>query len=262
MSTQWVRREPPRFRRLAVARVEQRTPHLARVTLTGPELEGFSSGLPAASVRLLVPSGGSSELVMPTWDGNEFLLPDGTRPTIRTFTPLRHDATARELDLEIVLHPDGAIAGWAGRAQAGDEAAISGPGRGYVVDETASAFLLAGDESALPAITQLLPLVPRTATAEVIVELGHPDARLELPDHPGLSVTWRDRRAGGRSGDALVEAVRAASIPEDANVWVAGEAAAVQAIRKHLFDQRGMTRAQATVRGYWKHGRAGDQGDS
>ena len=39
-------------------------------------------------------------------------------------------------------------------------------------------------------------------------------------------------------------------------VWVAGEAAAVQKIRKHLFDQRGMSRSDATVRGYWKHGRS------
>ena len=44
-------------------------------------------------------------------------------------------------------------------------------------------------------------------------------------------------------------------------VWAAGEAAAVQRIRRHLFEQRGLTRTQAVVRGYWKHGRAGDAGE-
>jgi NADPH-dependent ferric siderophore reductase len=41
-------------------------------------------------------------------------------------------------------------------------------------------------------------------------------------------------------------------------VWAAGEAAAMQRIRRHLFDEREVPRAQATVRGYWKHGRRGD----
>ena len=38
---------------------------------------------------------------------------------------------------------------------------------------------------------------------------------------------------------------------------MAGEAAAVQRIRKHLFDERDLPRSHCTVRGYWKHGRAG-----
>jgi NADPH-dependent ferric siderophore reductase len=38
-------------------------------------------------------------------------------------------------------------------------------------------------------------------------------------------------------------------------VWAAGEAAAMQRIRKHLFDERNAPRDHTTVRGYWKHGR-------
>jgi NADPH-dependent ferric siderophore reductase len=45
-------------------------------------------------------------------------------------------------------------------------------------------------------------------------------------------------------------------------VWVAGEAAAMQRIRRHLFEDRGLSRAQASVRGYWKHGRGGDADDA
>ena len=47
-------------------------------------------------------------------------------------------------------------------------------------------------------------------------------------------------------------------MPEDSHIWVAGEAAAVQRIRKQLFDDRGMSRDRTTIRGYWKHGRAED----
>src|SRR5687768_15346574 len=88
------RREPPRFRALEVLRVERRTPRLLRVTFASPDLDGLAVPEPAASVRLLLPSPGTAELVMPAWNGNEFLLPDGRRPTLRTFTPRRVDLEA------------------------------------------------------------------------------------------------------------------------------------------------------------------------
>lgn len=249
-----VRREPPRFRRVGVRAVRPLSPRLVRVTLGGPELEGFAVDQPAASVRLLLPSPGSDELVMPTWDGNEFLLPGGERPAIRTLTP-RH-VHGGGLDVDIVLHDGGVASHWAAQATPGDEAAVSGPGRGFDVDPDVASYLLAGDESAIPAISQLLEAIPDDVSIDVRVEVAHPDARLELPGHPGTTVTWHDLAAGARAGDALVAAVESGEIPEDAHVWVAGEAAAVQRIRKHLAGDRGVPRSQTTVRGYWKVGRS------
>jgi NADPH-dependent ferric siderophore reductase len=74
-------------------------------------------------------------------------------------------------------------------------------------------------------------------------------------------VHWHDLPEGAPPGDALVAAVRRAEIDPTARVWAAGEAAAVQRIRRHLFEDRGFARAQTTVRGYWKHGRGGDAAD-
>src|SRR6478752_7886717 len=108
-----VRREPPRFRQVAVDRVEPRGPRMTRVTLAGPDLKGFTVEDPAASVRLLLPDAGTTELIMPSWNGNEFLLPDGRRPAIRTFTPLRADSDAGGLALEIVVHGEGVASAWA-----------------------------------------------------------------------------------------------------------------------------------------------------
>jgi NADPH-dependent ferric siderophore reductase len=228
------------------------------VTLTGPELEGLTIDQPAASVRLLLPSPGSAELVMPAWSGNEFLLSDGSRPTIRTFTPRRFDPDRRELDIEVVDHGSGAASEWAASASRGDEAAVSGPGRGYAVDDGDTAFLLVGDETALPAISQLVEVLPAEATVRVHVEIADPAGRLDLPGHPGASVEWHDLPTGAPPGDAMIAAVRGAEIGPEEKVWVAGEAAAVQRIRRHLFEDLGLSRRQATVRGYWKHGRAGD----
>lgn len=251
------RREPPRFRHVEVRRVAPRSPHLVAVTVAGPELEGLVVEHPAASVRLLLPDTGEHELVMPAWNGNEFLLPDGRRPAIRTLTPRRVDAGVLELDLEIVVHGWGVASAWAKAAQVGDTAAVSGPGRGYVIDPEAPAFLLGGDESAIPAISQLLEALPAGIPVQVHIEVSDPEARVALPDHPAATVQWRELPAGATSGDALVAAVTGADLIPGIRVWVAGEAAAMQRIRRYLFDERQLSRAQATVRGYWKHGRAG-----
>lgn len=156
------RREPPPFRNVTVTRAQPLTVRMVRVSFAGSNLEEFI-GQPASSVRLLLPSPGDEKLTIPIWNGNEFLRPDGSRPAIRTFTPRRVHPATGELDLEIVLHQEGVASDWARSAQPGDQAAISGPGRGYVIDGEAPRFLLAGDESALPAIGQLLESLPAEA---------------------------------------------------------------------------------------------------
>jgi NADPH-dependent ferric siderophore reductase len=256
-ATTRTRREPPTYRRVTVQAVTPVSARLLRVTLAGPELDGLVIDQPAASVRLLLPPSGTTELVMPAWNGNEFLLPDGRRPAIRTFTPLRLDTSALTLELEVVVHEGGAASAWAQATKEGDQAAISGPGRGYPIDPEAAGFLLAGDESAIPAIGQLLQALPAAKPVQVRIEVAHPDARVELPDRPDTSVEWYDLPDGAPPGDTLVAAVVAADLPAGTRIWAAGEAAAVQRIRRRLLEERNLPRSETWIRGYWKHGRAG-----
>ena len=256
-----VRREPPRFRQATVHGVERVSPRLARVTLAGPELVGLAVTEPAASVRLLLPTAGS-ELVVPTWNGNEFLLDNGQRPIIRTLTPRHGDAAAGTLVVEIVLHGEGAASQWADTCEPGAPVAISGPGRGYTIAPDASAFLLAGDETAIPAISQLLESLPPTTPVQVILEVATPDGRLVLPGHPVAAVVWHDLAPTDPPGSAVVAAVREAAPSPGTRVWVAGEAASVQRIRRFLSEEQGFPRGLATVRGYWKRGRRGSDDTS
>ncbi len=258
MTSLRLRREPPAFRVVDVVGAERLSPRMMRVTVGGPGLDGFAVDQPAASVRLLLPTQG---LVIPTWNGNEFLLPDGRRPVLRTLTPRRFDPDAGELTVDVVLHGRGAASEWAETAEPGDRAAVSGPGRGYAVDTDAPAFLLGGDESAIPAISQLLEVLPPDRPVDVHIEAAHPDARIPLPGHPAATVAWHDLPAGAPPGEALVAAVCSVDVAPGTRVWVAGEAAAVQRVRKHLFGDAGLPRSQTTIRGYWKHGRTGDADD-
>ncbi|HZQ83471.1 MAG TPA: siderophore-interacting protein [Acidimicrobiales bacterium] len=244
------RRPPPPLQLVTVADVVRVNPRLVRIVFTG-DLAHYEGVAPAASLRLLV--GGPGEPHLPEWNGNEYLLTDGTRPPIRTLTPLR--PTGRTLEVEIVDHGRGAVSSWAADAAApGQWAALSGPGRGYEVPD-APDFLIAGDESAVPAIGQLLESLPPRAQTSVHVEAAEPAARVAL----ARDAEWHF--GASTPGEAIVDAARSAAIGPSTRVWVAGEAAAVQRVRRHLFEERGIARPMTWVRGYWKHGRAGDADD-
>lgn len=250
-----LRREPPPFRRVALQAVEELTPRMQRVVLSGPELEGFEIDSPAASVRLLLPPRDSRTIEMPAWTGNQFELADGQRAPIRTFTPRHFDHDELALTLDIVVHEHGAASDWVKAAEPGDEVAISGPGRGYDISHSASSYLLVGDETAIPAISQLLEALSRETKVKVEIEVADPAARLELPSHPNAAVRWHEANPSAEPGNAMATAVE--ELGELAElVWVAGEAAAVQRIRKHLFEVRGLPRSAVTARGYWKKGRS------
>lgn len=256
-----VRRAPPPLRTVTVTGGEPVGPRLHRVVLGGPELVGFPVPLPGASVRLLLPSPGTADLVVPTWNGNEFLLPDGRRPILRTFTPRLVDPEGGHLAVDVVLHPGGVASRWAPHAAVGAPVAVSGPGRGYTVDPGAEGYVLVGDETAIPAIAQLLDAIPGGTRVRVHIEVAAPEGRVALPDHPGATVAWHDLTDPDDPGSAMVTAVRDLVIDAGDRIWVAGEAASVQRIRRDLFEKRGIPRSRATVRGYWKRGRAGDGED-
>ena len=255
-----VRRAPPPFRRVTVEAIRPINRRLVRITFTGPDLDGLIVPEPGASIRLRLPPRDAPQLVIPTWRGNEFLLPDDVKPAIRTFTPSLMDATSCELELDVVLHGHGVASEWAANVRVGDTAAVSGPGRGYTIETNASGYIIGGDESAIPAIRQLIVAMPTSIPTRVYIEVASLDTRVELVQADHVTVEWLASTTGAPPGTALADAAIAAPIAPTTHVWIAGEAAAVQRVRRHLFTEREFPRAQATIRGYWKHGRvsAGD----
>ncbi|MQA74231.1 MAG: siderophore-interacting protein [Solirubrobacterales bacterium] len=252
--------------RIPVCRVVVRatrwlTPRMRRVTFGGPGLDGFASN-DAADERvklLLSPSGGRPAL--PQIDERGLSYPPGAeRPVSRTFTVRRFDPDAVELEIDIAHH-NGRAAAWAARAQPGDEAAIAGPTGGYESAASPGCHLLAGDETALPAIATILERLPAGASAEALIEIGDRRAELELTSRADVRLRWLERNgARAPAGALLVEAMRAlAWPPETPRVWAAGEALAMRAIRRHLRDELGLARDRFQVVGYWRDSLSEDE---
>jgi NADPH-dependent ferric siderophore reductase len=150
-------------------------------------------------------------------------------------------------------------------------------------------ILLGGDETAVPAISSILANLPADATGEALLEVPDSGDALDLAAPPGVRVTWLGRD-GATHGEMLVPALRAAvrrllgdgsrkarateledvdvdqdilwEVPEPVTdvsrfyAWLAGEAAVIKTLRRHLVAECGVDRRSVAFMGYWRLGRA------
>jgi NADPH-dependent ferric siderophore reductase len=248
----------PYFREMRVIRRSLVTPHMQRLTLTGPDIGRFAvNGL---HVRLLIPRTASSPMPWPVMgeDGRPSRPADAPRPFARAYTIRRIDVDAGEIDIDFVLHEGTHTPGanFARAAQIGDAVGMTGPGGGNVAE--ADWYLLAGDETALPAIARILENLPPTACAIVKIEIAEDEERQPLLSAARLDVHWLTRR-GRAAGTTklLADAVREIDWPGDHDrqfAWVACEHRAFQEIRTYLRDTRGLQRHQHLCAAYWRRG--------
>ncbi|HEY2591853.1 MAG TPA: siderophore-interacting protein [Steroidobacteraceae bacterium] len=252
-ATDAARPRKPRFA-VQVKRIRRLTPRMVRVTFTGDELSGFAWNGPAAHIKLIfdaangqAPSG--SQAGTPT--------AGGTRTPMRTYTPRRFDATARELDVEFVIHGEGPASAWAERAEVGQSLTVAGPGRSYAVDPDADWYVLAGDDTAIPAICTILDALPPTVKALALVEVVDSAEEHSLETRTAnTEIRWLRRGADPRdAGRELESAVRRMELPPGAGrIYVACESEAMRRIRRHLITERAFPRDRLVTRGYWRLG--------
>lgn len=244
---------------LEVLRVTRITPRMARVTLGGGDLEGFRSDAPDDHVRLIFPAEGEIKPAIPTMGPQGPIFPaDQPRPALRDYTPRRHDPAAGELDIDFVLHGDGPASTWSSRAKSGDFIGLGGPRGSMVVTYDFDWYLLAGDETALPAIGRTLEELPSGARAVVFVEVADVAEEQRLESRARVELTWLHRNgAAPGTTDLLEKAIRGLSFPPgDGFAWAAGEATTIRAIRDYLLKERGVNKEWTRTTGYWKRGTA------
>jgi len=232
------------------------------------------------------------------WYARYRALADDQRPPMRTYTLRQLRAAQGEVDVDFVLHGEtGPASRWATHARPGDrvvllapdaECAESSEGWEWKPPAGVGQVLLVADETALPAVAGILEeLAAQVDPPRVLALLevaGEGDA-IALKAPPTAELVWLPRGQAAY-GQALVEAVQARlaassvvagdaldEIDVDAQIlweqsdagvagpfyaWVAGEAGAVMAIRRHLVRDCGLDRRALTFMGYWRQGRVLD----
>ncbi|WP_291793685.1 siderophore-interacting protein [Brevibacterium sp.] len=261
MSLHDLRIHPLVVRTVTVAAVEDVTPRMRRIRLTGEELGAFTrdghAHPPFSSpgfddhVKLVLARGGPLETALP------LQLPDGIEWTpaphreTRDYTPRSFDPEAGELVLDFVMHGDGPAATWARDAAPGDPLTFVGPKSSLVLPADATALVLVGDETALPALGRFFDERPLPAPAHVLAFAADPAAHQPLALGPEDSVRWEhmphpDGEAIARSFDELVED---RDLGERPYVWAAGEASSLLPLRRRLSGL--VARGDRSITGYW-----------
>ena len=303
-STQTVVRPAYRPFSVEVARVERLSPHFTRVTFAADELEHFGTARRDQRIKIVLPhadgtfSDFGQDDAAGDWYDRWRALPHAARNAFRTYTVRRVDPAARELDVDFVTHHDAGPAGsWAEAAAPGQRLVIVGPDERSPYANTgldwhpgtARRVLLAGDETAAPAIAAILEGLGGEYDVDAFIEVPTAADVLPLACEPDFRITWLPRQERPH-GTALLAAVagwanshaslvtRAAAprrqevadidvdlellwdSPEDSEgefyAWMAGEAATVKTLRRMLVSERGVDRKRVAFMGYWRLGQA------
>jgi NADPH-dependent ferric siderophore reductase len=214
--------------------VEDITPHMRRIQLTGASLEAFEY-----------------------FPGQDLALPvsrDDGSVVRRRYTIRRFDPTTRLIDLEFVMHGDGPGIRWAQAVRRGLTIEAIGP-RGKVgLVPDAHWHLFAGDATALPGAFAMMEALPAGVRASAYLMVSDAAERQPFSGGTAKTVTWRYENAAESAG--LVAAVAAAGFsPDGGHAYLAGEVALVSSLKAALL-VGGWRPEQVSAKAYWNRGRA------
>lgn len=224
-----VRRSP--VHSATVVRTQDLTQRMRRVTVRAETMQGVEIR-PAQDVELL-------------------LRETSGRRVKRRYTIRHTRPDVGELDLDVLCHGDGPGASWGATARPGDAVEFQGP-RGKLELRPAPWHLLAGDESALPAIAAICEVLPDGERAIAAVEVQ--DATDEQPVEADVGWLHRGSTAPG-TPDLLAAALADQDLPDGAGrAYLMGETRAMVTLRA-LLEARGVDHDAIFVKGYWNVGR-------
>ncbi len=212
-------------------------PRMMRIGLSCPDLARFDYA-PGQALRIAVPCGR-----------------DGVGE--RDYTIRGLDRAAGRMDVDVLLHGDTPGPRWARSVVAGDRVRARGPRSPVRLWPGRDWYLLAGDETAMPAILHMLETLPAGATARAFVEIADPEDRMEAAIRPGAALTWVLRgRGGSPHAEFIGQVLEFPRPPGQGQACVIGQTGPVQAIRRGLM-AAGMAREDIAAEGYWRPGRTG-----
>lgn len=257
---------PISYRELYVEDIEDISPSMRRITLSGEQLQEHEhDGISVPSllshgfdddVRLIFPDPETGERPHPIAqnDGN-LLWPETVKNLFRTYTVRYFDAVNGRLAIDFARHGEGLAENWSQNVRIGDAIFVAGPKSCAQLPTHTDWLFLAGDETALPAIGRCLESLPTGHDAVAVIEVPtSADIQdLDIPD--SVHVHWAIRDQGDdfvAKTSALFEETADSQLPSgEAYVWAAGEASRLKTLRR-LFKASGISPKHQEITGYWR----------
>jgi NADPH-dependent ferric siderophore reductase len=245
---------PPAVRHLALA---------ARTVLATAGDDSFVrvrlvEARPGELAGFIAPGGGDHVRVVVAPEGDEVALGPTGEPLgeSRTETVVDHSVDEGWLDLDVLVHGTdgggGLIGPWAARAPLGSPAVVMGPKGSVVLSGAPGEVVLAGDDSALPAIRRYLRMLGPSVTGELLLETRFDRASLGIEPAAGLRVSILEPDSAPSAAlAAALQALPAPTDPLERFVFACGEQSLVSPARAVL-GAWGLDVERAVVKGYWK----------
>lgn len=229
--------------------------HLVSITL-GRLGDYSSTGVPDEYIRIMIPPTGTP-LVLPEIDENwTVTYPEGTaEPASRVYTISDHRVIDGQiqLDLDIVLHDEGIGSDWALACEPGDQVGLIDPHGLYAAADDVGWQLLVADITGVPAVARILRNSKPGQVIEAVLVITDPDDEIALPSPADVTVTWQVVGSDTDIAGALADAVTSRELPAaDRYVWLAGEARASRAVRRHLRRELKWPQSDFYTCGYWQ----------
>lgn len=236
-----VKHSRPLPRKLRVIGKRNITPNMLRVTLGGAGMAGYPASQEGGYVKLrLSPEN------------------NGGRPIVRTYT-IRQQRKD-ELDIDFALHGlesggAGPATRWAAQVEPGESIDVGGPGPAKPMLSSADWHLVAGDMTALPAISVHLANLPSSAKGDVVLSVRSDEDRQVLERPPGVNIHWLVELRAGSAPEYLADRVRDLGWRAGfVSAWVACEFSSMRLLREYLYAERKLSPSQQYISSYWKAG--------
>jgi len=219
-----------------------------RMELAGADLGRFAKG--GLHFRLLRQRDVGRPPAWPRISGTGTVdWPTGGEQLIHRIYTARHvDRAAHRLTFDILRHDGGPTVTWADGDPVDEVMGLMGPLGGGMPD--GGWILLAGDETAQPAILRMLEELPEKTEGLAMVLAGAPGRETPVRNRTRIKLRWLYRS----HGDDLLAEVLAAAVPErdDSFLWFAGEKSDARTVRQHFRDTLGQPRSRFTSAAYWE----------
>lgn len=211
---------------VAVDRVERLSPAFVRIWFAGPDLAEFGNPGETFDQRIKVIFPPAGERLPELAEGADWwqqwqALPEAERGAMRTYSirDIAGTGPSTQVAVDFVLHPphggpsthgihSGPACRWASEAKPGDRVLLVGPRRGEpwggveFRPSGARAVLLAGDETAVPAISRILADLEPGMTGHVFLEVPSQDDILPLEAPAGFELHWLPRDVAGADSES------------------------------------------------------------